>query len=500
MKRGQAVRRMLCASALALAIGGCAGPAVGQEEAARTSVAGLQQLTTGISSSLYQAEIGDFQLTGLQRNPRSDGYTVESGTLVEAKGAASEIVGSLVVVRSPLNAVTAIIDRPGKRGLLLVDSEGKRRFIEEPAYDYLRADTLPGEQENASVPAEASSAGHDIDALIAFSTRALDVLDSDPVAFALAQLETVNLGTRNSGVEGVQINLAGIVVTDTDHGVDGPGLSATQAFMEPLRSTYLHDVNVAYYEQSPYAGMAYRPGASSVNSIHYPLAFRHEIGHNVGGSHCYPDAGNNYRHGHQTADGAHTHLCGNNVPYYSSPLVTLNDQPIGNAATADMARLWREQADRLSRYSPPFEGQRFTAISGVLNVFAVTPAHGHTEVGFVALSAEVGPTELSEGTPGNHTSLSVPLTGTDGVTRTVKLRASKTMLGIACPYREMNESSSCGRLGVPLLSLNLRQEDNPDLPRGWYNGVVRLKAVARPVEGKPDWSLPILVSISVEQK
>lgn len=499
MTHGQAVRRMLCASALAVAIGSCASMVVARQEVEQASVAAFSPLPGGIPSSLYQAEIGDFQLTGLQRNQRSDGYTVESGTLVEAKGAASEIVGSLVAVRSPLNAVTAIIDRPGKRGLLLVDSEGKRRFIEEPAYDYLRADTLPGEQENASVPAEASSAGHDIDALIAFSTKALDVLDSDPVAFALAQLETANLGLRNSGVEGVRMNLAGIVVTDTDHGVDSAGLSATQAFMNPLRSTYLHDVNVGYYDESPYGGMAYVPGYSSVNGIHYPMAFRHEIGHNVGGSHCYPDAGNNYRHGHQTADGAHTHLCGNNVPYYSSPLVTLDDHPLGNAATADMARLWREQADRLSSYSPPFEGQRFTAISGVLNVFAVTPASGHTEVGFVALSAEVGPTELDEGTPGNHTPLSVPLTGTDGVTRTVKLRASKTMLGI-CPYREMNESSSCGRFGVPILSLSLRQEDNPSLPRGWYNGAVRLKAVSRPVEGKPDWSLPILVSVAVEQK
>ena len=499
MKRGQAVRRMLCASALAVAIGGCAGMAVGQEEAAQASVANFQQLPTGIPSSLYQAEIGDYRLAGLQRNSRGDGYTVESGTLVEPKGA-GEIVGSLVVVRSPLNAVTAIIDRPGKRGLLLVDSEGKRRFVEEPAYDYMRADALPGTQADAPTPDGNAKTEHEIDALIAFSTKALGVLDSDPVAFALAQLETVNLGTRNSGVEGVRLNLAGIVVTETDHGVDGPGLSATQAFMNPLRSIYLHDVNVAYYDESPYGGMAYVPGYSSVNGIHYPTAFRHEFGHNVGGSHCHPDAGDHYRHGHKTADGAHTHLCGNNVPYYSTPLVTLSDHPLGNAATADMARLWREQADRLSSYSPAFEGLRFIAISARPNLLPVVPADGEAEVGFVALSAEVGPTELGENTLGSLTYLNVPLTGNDGVTRTVRLQASKRMPGLACPRREMNESTGCGLLNLPFLSLHLAQGDNPDLPRGWYNGVVRLKAVARPVEGEPEWSVPILVSVSVEQK
>ncbi|CAG8869437.1 hypothetical protein PS627_03510 [Pseudomonas fluorescens] len=493
MKCEQVVRRMLCASALAMFAGGCASMAA---EPAQVPAMGIEQLPNAIDPGLYQAEIGHYRLDELQRKQRDDGYTVESGSLREAKGAGG-IAGSLVVVRSPLNEVTAIVDRPGKRGLLLVDKAGERRFLEEPAYDYLRADALPGAQEGVSESDVISSAGHEIDALMAFSTKALDVLGSDPVAFALAQLETVNLGLRNSQVRGVKVNLAGIVVTQTDHGVDGSGLEATRAFMEPLRAAYRHDINAAYYDESPYAGMAWRPGNTSVNGIHYPMAFRHELGHNVGGGHCHPDAGHNYKHGHQTMRGAHTHLCGNNVPYYSTPWAKLNDEPLGNASTADMARLWREQASRLSGYSPAFPGERMIFASprteARLDIMTLPTS---SRSGIVALTTEVGPVQLS-GAAGSHTQLQVPLKHTDGRTFTVNLRA-QSQIG-DCARRIMNSSQGCHpdmwRGGVSLI-LNYDIEQNRHLPKGWYNGVLELKALDPTA---PDWSRPILVSLSLQR-
>lgn len=496
MKREQAVRRMLCASALAVFIGGGAATATGQEMPVQVPGDGRQQLPKAIASSLYQAEIGNYRLNDLQSSDRGDGYTVETSTLLEANGEGA-VVGSLVAVRSPGNALTAIIDSPGKRGLLLVDEEGNRRFIDEPAYDYLQADAMPGEALSSATPGTAIHAGHDIDALVAFSTKALDVLGSDPIAFAMAQLETVNLGLRNSRVNDVRVNLAGIVVTETDHGVDGPGLSTTQAFMDALRSTYQHDLNVAYYDESPYAGMAYMPGYSSVNGIHYPMALRHEIGHNVGGGHCYPEIGDNYKHGHQTSNGAHTHLCGNNVPYYSTPSVTHEDQPLGNASTSDMARLWREQAARLSGYSPAFDGERMMYISTQLEAqLRVTTSAMSPGGGFVALSPEVGPVALS-GASGTSTQLRVPLKDKNGRAHTVNLRA-QSQIG-DCARRIMNSSSGCHPdhwRGSVTLILSYDAEQNLHLPEGWYNGTLELKTLD---PSAPGWSRPILVSLSVRR-
>jgi len=410
MSRERAINpwRLLCLCGLALGIAGCAEASARPD--AVSQLVEFQKLPRAIPETFYSQVLGGFRLVNFQRKVHDGGYTVESGPVEGKQGGA--IVGSLVVVRSPDNEVTVIIDRPGKRGVLLVSRDGARKFIAEPNYDYLKSDAVTGKDETAvKINADA---GHSIDALVAFSSKALKVLGGDPIAFALAQMETANLGLRNSLVEGVQLNLAGIVVTETDNPVDGAGLGAIQALMTPLRSSYKHDVNVAYSDASPYAGMAYVPGYSSINSIHYPLAFRHEIGHNAGGSHCYPDAVDSYRHGYQTPDGNHTHMCGNNIPYYSTPLVSLNGQPLGDAAKADMARLWREQAGRLSAYSPAFEGHRFVFVSS--NILSLTALEtGHVEVGIVALTPEVGPTELVSDNPSpNYTFLNVPLRAQDG--------------------------------------------------------------------------------------
>lgn len=481
MKREQAVRNRLCAGALAVLMGGCSSTAASP---------------AAISSSVYQAEIAEYRLDSLQRSHRADGYTVESGALLDTQGAGA-IVGSLVAVRSPLNAVTAIIDRPGKRGLLLVDEQGRSRFIEEPAYDYLRADAVPGDDQTQPQASVDPQAEYDIDALVAFSTQALNVLQGDPVAFALAQLETVNLGLHNSGVANVRLNLAGVVVTPTDHGADSPGLAATQAFMDPLRPAYLHDLNVGYYDNSPYAGIAYVGGRSNVNGIHYPMAFRHEVGHNVGGRHCHPDHGDHYKYGHQTPGGAHTHLCGNNVPYYSTPHVGLNGHPLGNASTADMARLWREQAARLSGHSPAFAGQRMTYVSTQPESrLEISTSPFSTSGGIVALTPEVGPTRLS-GSAGTHTQLQVPLKDNNGKTWTVNLRA-QSQIG-DCARRIMNSSIGChpdNWRGSVALILSYDVEQNRHLPAGWYNGSLELKALDPSV---PGWSRPILVSVSVQR-
>jgi hypothetical protein len=96
-------------------------------------------------------------------------------------------------------------------------------------------------------------------------------------------------------------------------------------------------------------GYGYLPGRTAIGYV-YGEAFRHEVGHNAGGSHCH-EVGGSYNHGYNNSKSS-TAQCGNTHPYYSTPAV--NDAyglPLGNAATADMARVWRENADRLSSYA-----------------------------------------------------------------------------------------------------------------------------------------------------
>ncbi|MDZ5604494.1 hypothetical protein SJI00_17115 [Pseudomonas sp. RP23018S] len=488
------MRKTTWAGALALLVSGCATSDLQTPPSTRLAGPIQPVRPTSIDTRLYQQDVGDYKIAPLQRTLRNDGYLVESGLLT---GTHDTPAGALVMVRSPSGALTAIIDRPGKRGLLLVDALGKRRFLAEPDYDYLKSDMLAAPMPAAETPAQPSastSANSGIDVLVTFSTQALDVLASDPVAFALAQLQTVNSGLRNSDIGNITLDLAGIVVTAQDRGVDSPGLRATQNAMDALRSDYRHDVNAAYYVKGDYAGLAYLPGWSSVNSIHYPLAFRHELGHNVGGGHCYPEAGDNYKHGHKVDSDRSTHLCGNQLPYYSTPAVRLDGVALGHPATADMARLWKEQAGRLKGYSPAFDGERMIVLSGQGEQrLRVTTKPTSTRSGVVAHSTEIGPMQL---TASRYplTTLRVPLKAENGQTYTVNLSAQKEAGN--CGRTIMNSTSICHPdfRGAFDLLLNYDPAQNPHLPTGWYNGVLELEAID---SNDPSWSRPILVSLSV---
>lgn len=441
-------------------------------------------------------ELGGHRFLKVHSERNAQGYTIESGNLSEPlKG---KIDGSLVVVTDKDGAITAIIDRPGRRGTLNVDKAGVNRFLEEPPYDYLKPDSVEGPAEPASASAanKPDSTG-EIDALVLFSSKALEVLNADPVAFALAQLETANLGLRNSQVAGGHLRLAGVRVTETDHAVDGPGIEAARDLLEPLRPEYRHDINVGYFAQAHYAGLAWVPGSTNINAIQYPMAVRHEVAHNVGGRHCYPDAGDNYKHGFNAGEGLTTNLCGNQLPYYSNPDVRVDGKPIGNAQTANMARLWREQVGRLSGYSPAFSGVRMIYTSYQPQVQLSIPFSSSTsDAGVVALSTEVGPTSLAYGWAG-ITTLTVKLSGPDGAVRPVNFRATRLVNGCT-DTTTMNSYHRCHPWsgGGMTLTLSYHVEDNPELPSGWYSGAVQLKAVDRADSG---WSAPILVSLAVKR-
>ena len=192
-----------------------------------------------------------------------------------------------------------------------------------------------------------------IDMFIGFSNSAASVA-GDINAYAQAMVTSVNTGLSNSQVTTTYMRLVGTGTTPNNPGVVTSVLSDVYTwFAADLENTAADMVSVfqtltgAPGEAGGWAGVG---GYSSVNNIVQPNAFRHEIGHNVGGGHCPGDGSVfTYAHGYNNGNWR-THLCGNDVNFYSNPAINDNlGQPIGNAATADMARTWRERAAEISR-------------------------------------------------------------------------------------------------------------------------------------------------------
>lgn len=279
-----------------------------------------------------------------------DGYTVESGNLIMP----DKSVGSLVSVRSNKDgSLTAVVEQSGNNGLLVVNNKGEGRFTPFPTVDYSRPDTVV-EEVNATSATPKSTASADayvIEILIGYSRSAVIAAGGDAHANALAQVESVNLALRNSRVTNVSMRLVGVQVVEEDY----PPTRETLNQLPRIFSVGIEKNNpdlVYGVFSGPVAGYGYMPGNFAVGHV-YGEFFRHEVGHNAGGLHCQRDGGGVVPYGYGYENGkTFTAQCGNGHPYYSTPNVRdAHGLPIGNAATADMARVWRENAARLSSYT-----------------------------------------------------------------------------------------------------------------------------------------------------
>ncbi|GAC1031599.1 hypothetical protein thsps21_24260 [Pseudomonas sp. No.21] len=205
-----------------------------------------------------------------------------------------------------------------------------------------------------------------IDLLAGFSQKAADYI-GDHEAFALAQVASVNRALRQSQVQGVRLRLVGTQVVAQDAPITGSSLSQVRnVFAEGMRR-YSPDVVASFVVGTPgvdtAVGWGHMPGRYTINSIKSSTVFRHELGHNIGGGHC--SDGRSYTWGYHNGR-VGTILCGNHVGYFSNPDVKdSRGVPLGDADTANMARVWRERAARMSAYSPsvvPLEEEQGTSI------------------------------------------------------------------------------------------------------------------------------------------
>ena len=185
-----------------------------------------------------------------------------------------------------------------------------------------------------------------VDMLFAYSHEA-EFIIGDVVAHAVAQAATVTSGLNNSLIDSLEIRVVDVSVKDANVGVES-------SFLGQIRDYYGEDIDIAGADmysayQEGGGGWGSVPGQRSVNGASSPTAFRHEWGHNAGSSHCDPGI-RPYAAGFDNG-AVKTHMCGNNINYYSTPDIVVSGAPIGDAATADNSRLIRERRGILSGYA-----------------------------------------------------------------------------------------------------------------------------------------------------
>ncbi|WP_175649885.1 ricin-type beta-trefoil lectin domain protein [Pseudomonas sp. Marseille-P9899] len=341
----------------------CAGSGAASETVAPTPIVREQGHFLDVPALLEnRAETRTSPLLAGVKAPRLEpqtsqpGYHLSSANLVRDN---NEPGGFIVIVNKDDGSFLALVNGPNRSGLVLGQADGSQTFNEDTKTDFLKDDSVfdPQEQARADAlkePLDSRSGELQITVLMGYSRAAADYV-SDTTAYTLAQLETVNLGLRNSGVTGIRLVVGEIAVTQKNY----PQTTETLSSLPSIFANYSRSSLVAGFfmptdQDGGIGGMAWTPGRYSINHVTGGIVFRHEVAHGAGGSHCN-GGDKSYRYGY--SDGKYsTILCGNNVPYYSTPNRSINGSPLGNANTADMARVWREQAHRLASYeeSSPF--------------------------------------------------------------------------------------------------------------------------------------------------
>ncbi|NWA23489.1 hypothetical protein HX866_01155 [Pseudomonas gingeri] len=277
-------------------------------------------------------------------------------------------VGSISVVLNNEGRFYALVESPTFRGVVRSNAKGEQFLIPEKPYDELAPDTVKLENSETNnettVAPEADvdcNGTNIVDVLAGFSRAAVNKIGGPELTLDYARLaiEAANVGLRNSRIDTVRLRLLGIDIVEEDFPMTRESLSELSSLFGPAAQLIGADMIAGFSRGG--GGFASLGGRYSLQGVDSPTAFRHEIGHNVGGNHCNTGGSNDYKFGYSNGTSS-TFLCGNSAPYYSTPLISdSSGKPLGNATTADMARLWREQAAKMSSYQ-----KAVSPVSGVI--------------------------------------------------------------------------------------------------------------------------------------
>ncbi|SFB05636.1 hypothetical protein SAMN03159488_01654 [Pseudomonas sp. NFIX10] len=450
--------------------------------------------------------ISDINGTQFERSALriQQGYTVESGSL---RNAAKEETGSMVVVRSPDGSVTAFINEPNKRGLLEVDPSGKSKFTADAPFDPMTTDTVEGDvtSNTPSVPTEGDTpkAMSYADVLVAYGNAIFNKV-SDPIAFALGQVETVNAALRKTGNNEIALRLAAITVFHNNTSVSSAGLTSWQNFLAPYRSLLKTDMNIVFTGKGGSFGSGYeygiasRPGFTSLNAVlDESTVLRHEVAHNAGAWHCGET--NDYAQGIKSTrplmDNFYSILCGNeNQGVYSNPHYTnFYGVVMGSVTKGDTARVWRENTARLVNSNAELSGVRLMLVGSRVAELRLSAPEGLASY-VVAQSQDNGPTTPITESNGEYTRLDAFVTA-EGSTQRYMVRLRGTRANGGCAFRQMHYAYRCQSGSDVFLRISYVDADNPNLPQNkHYTGFLPLI--------QKEWSgatpqVPINVSVAV---
>ena len=311
------------------------------------------------------------------------GRTLLKGTLMQAgvKIPFSEVI----LVEAANNTVMGSIETPGAKWLLMPDLTSHQQYLikretpeiedevlHEPQNAVLEEQLLGMGLAPEKMPQAAPDKDNDgntvIDLFMGFSEKALPYVQ-DKDAFAIMQIATVNNALKNSDINNIRIRLVGTGVTHEHQGMDWHQLRVIEQWFAEDIAKYSPDIVTGYMLsdsrfQREAGGWAFVGGSVNINDVRSSYAFRHELGHNMGGGHCNDGAGYNFGYNNGTT---RTHQCGNGINYYSNPDVTdMYGLAIGDPTSANMAKTWRDNAAKHSSNRPaivPFDNEQQELLS-----------------------------------------------------------------------------------------------------------------------------------------
>ncbi|VXA79913.1 MULTISPECIES: pre-peptidase C-terminal domain-containing protein [Aeromonas] len=332
---------------------------------------------------LYLDGIGEVTLN-ITETKSELGRTVLSGALLQ-KGVPVPYA-EVVLVETDQGGIMASIEALQGKWLIMSDeTSGEQYLIKRHQFEMddeiIQAPGVPEALANIMSMENSVSGDRDpegnivIDVLMGFSEKAMAYVQ-DKDAYALMQIATVNNALRNSKIEGIKVRLVGTGTTPMHEGMSSHQLSKLDDWFANAIAQYSPDIVAGimlwddtntYPNQA--GGWGYVSGNYNINEVRSVNAFRHELGHNIGGSHCFDGSGYNFGYDNGKS---RTHMCGNDINYYSNPEVTdFFGLPIGNPNTANMARVWRENAATRSSYRPavvPFDGEKKQLLADIRGV------------------------------------------------------------------------------------------------------------------------------------
>ncbi len=213
-------------------------------------------------------------------------------------------MSDVVLVKTRTKGLMGLIELPLGSWLIMTDEKTGQQFVIKQDQVELGDEVLPKEKQTTikslsampALPVAEHTPDMDddgnivIDIFMGFAEETLPYVQ-DMDAWALMQVETINNGLKNSDIQGIRLRVVGTSTTPNSLGMDWHALREYDTWFAQAIEQYSPDLIAGYFLRHDGAerqalGWGYQGGEESMINILSPRTLRHEVGHNIGGSHC----------------------------------------------------------------------------------------------------------------------------------------------------------------------------------------------------------------------